>query len=142
MVEVYRARDMRLGRDAPAGVADDPARRQRFELEAIGDPPHRPAASSDPDRPHAIAKDGRILMPLGSPYWYWPPGILDSATGQFTQIPVGRSSRLPCSGMDAGRDGRGPRFAQQDLEVHSHGALRQPVPEYSESIWRLNPFIT
>jgi serine/threonine protein kinase len=39
MGEVYRARDTRLGRDValkilPAGFANDPARRQRFELEA------------------------------------------------------------------------------------------------------------
>src|SRR5436190_10951749 len=39
MGEVYRARDTRLGRDValkilPADVANDPSRRQRFELEA------------------------------------------------------------------------------------------------------------
>src|SRR5207237_7574713 len=39
MGEVYRARDTRLRRDValkvlPAAVADDPSRRQRFELEA------------------------------------------------------------------------------------------------------------
>jgi hypothetical protein len=38
--------------------------------------------------PNAIGKDGRVVMPLGSFTWSWPPGLLDPATGQFTRVPV------------------------------------------------------
>ena len=38
--------------------------------------------------PNAIAKDGRILMPLGTSTWYWPPGLLDPSSGEFTRIPA------------------------------------------------------
>lgn len=38
--------------------------------------------------PNAIGKDGRIVMPLGTPTWYWPAGVLDASTGKFTRIPV------------------------------------------------------
>jgi eukaryotic-like serine/threonine-protein kinase len=38
--------------------------------------------------PNAIGRDGRILMPLGSSTLYWPPGLLNASTGQFTRIPV------------------------------------------------------
>jgi len=32
--------------------------------------------------------DGRVLSPLGAPTWYWPPGLIDPATGRVTRIPV------------------------------------------------------
>lgn len=38
--------------------------------------------------PNAIGRDGRILMPLGSSTWYWPPGAIDPLTGRITRIPV------------------------------------------------------
>ena len=47
--------------------------------------PQRPALFIGPN---AIGKDGRILMPLGASTWYWPPGVLDPSTGQFSRIPV------------------------------------------------------
>ena len=43
----------------------------------------RPAPQSNPG---AISKDGRILVPLGTPTWYQPPGLLDPATGRLTAI--------------------------------------------------------
>jgi hypothetical protein len=34
----------------------------------------------------AVARDGRILTPLGASNWYWPAGILDPATGLSKRI--------------------------------------------------------
>lgn len=36
--------------------------------------------------PSALSNDGRILMPLASSTWYFPPGLLDPATGRLTAI--------------------------------------------------------
>ncbi len=38
----------------------------------------------DPDS----IRDGKLVSPIGSPYWYSPPGILDLATGESTRIPL------------------------------------------------------
>jgi hypothetical protein len=38
--------------------------------------------------PNAIGNDGRILTPLGTSTWYWPPGVIDPRTGAITRIPV------------------------------------------------------
>jgi len=40
--------------------------------------------------PNAIGKDGRLVMALGSAYWYWPAGVLDPTTGHFTRVPADR----------------------------------------------------
>jgi hypothetical protein len=37
---------------------------------------------------NAVGPDGRILSPLGAQSWYWPPGVIDPATGIATRIPV------------------------------------------------------
>jgi hypothetical protein len=36
----------------------------------------------------AVGKDGRILTPLAASAWAWFPGLIDSATGRSTRIPV------------------------------------------------------
>ncbi len=33
-------------------------------------------------------RDGRLVAPLAGPYWYWPPGIFDLATGKSARIPL------------------------------------------------------
>jgi hypothetical protein len=33
-------------------------------------------------------RNGRLVAPLGTPYWYWPPGIIDLATGKSARIPL------------------------------------------------------
>ena len=33
-------------------------------------------------------RDGKLVAPIGSPYWYAPPGIVDLATGQSARIPL------------------------------------------------------
>ncbi|SPF43382.1 Serine/threonine protein kinase [Candidatus Sulfopaludibacter sp. SbA4] len=38
--------------------------------------------------PNAVGSDGRILIPLGASTWYWPPGLIDPASGRFTRIPA------------------------------------------------------
>src|SRR5205814_2288794 len=56
--------------------------------------PEQPISIADGQRPafllssNAIGKDGRIVIPMGSTTWYWPPGVLDPSTGKFTRIPV------------------------------------------------------
>jgi len=47
----------------------------------------RPASSLTPN---AIARDGRILTPMGGSTWNWPAGILDPSTGRYTRIPLDR----------------------------------------------------
>jgi len=37
---------------------------------------------------NAVGTDGRILSPLGSPSYYWLPGLIDPSTGVATRIPV------------------------------------------------------
>jgi serine/threonine protein kinase len=37
--------------------------------------------------PGAI-RNGRMVSPLAGPYWYWPPGIFDLATGRSERIPL------------------------------------------------------
>ena len=36
--------------------------------------------------PNAVGKDGRIAMPFGSASWFWPAGVIDPASGKFTQV--------------------------------------------------------
>ena len=37
----------------------------------------------------SISADGQLLVPLASPdSWFFPPGIVDLATGTMTRIPV------------------------------------------------------
>ncbi|HEY1660771.1 MAG TPA: protein kinase [Candidatus Sulfotelmatobacter sp.] len=51
----------------------------------------RPASGERPASfitPNAIAKNGRILTPLGTSKWNWPAGILDPSTGRYARIPV------------------------------------------------------
>ena len=31
-------------------------------------------------------RNGRLVSPLAGPYWYWPPGIFDLATGKSERI--------------------------------------------------------
>jgi len=33
-------------------------------------------------------RNGRLVSPLAAPYWYWPPGIFDLATGTSERIPL------------------------------------------------------
>jgi WD40 repeat protein len=33
-------------------------------------------------------RNGRLVAPLASPYWYWPPGIFDLAKGTSERIPL------------------------------------------------------
>jgi serine/threonine protein kinase len=33
-------------------------------------------------------RNGRMVSPLAGPYWYWPPGIFDLATGRSERIPL------------------------------------------------------
>jgi len=33
-------------------------------------------------------RNGRLVSPLAGPYWYWPPGIFDLATGTSERIPL------------------------------------------------------
>ena len=33
-------------------------------------------------------RNGRLVSPLAGPYWYWPPGIFDLATGRSERIPL------------------------------------------------------
>ena len=44
----------------------------------------RIAAGLDPGSLH----NGRLVSPLAAPYWYWPPGIFDLATGTSQRIPL------------------------------------------------------
>lgn len=44
---------------------------------------HRPAFQIGPN---AVGKDGRVVMPLGTSTWYWPPGVIDPRTGEITRI--------------------------------------------------------
>ena len=37
---------------------------------------------------NAIGPDGRIVTPLGSSTWNWPPGVIDPWTGRYTRIHV------------------------------------------------------
>jgi len=32
--------------------------------------------------------NGRLVSPLAGPYWYWPPGIFNLATGASERIPL------------------------------------------------------
>ena len=65
MGEVYRARDPRLGRDVAIKVLPDPLRSS------------------------SISRHGRLLVPLASlASWFFPPGVVDLATGSVTRIPV------------------------------------------------------
>lgn len=38
--------------------------------------------------PNGVGNDGRIVMPLGTSTWYWPPGIIDPVSGAVTRLPV------------------------------------------------------
>ncbi len=58
-----------------------------------GGPPHelpfRAAVSGEPLAPNAVAADGRIALSLSAPdSWFYPPGVLDPATGVVTRVPV------------------------------------------------------
>jgi serine/threonine protein kinase len=33
-------------------------------------------------------RNGKLVAPMGSPTWYWPPGIFDLATGKSARIPL------------------------------------------------------
>jgi serine/threonine protein kinase len=72
MGEVYRARDTRLGREAalkilPSEVADDPIRRQRFELDARAVATlNHPNIVTDARRPMEMAAAGAQLAPIGA----------------------------------------------------------------------------
>ena len=33
-------------------------------------------------------RNGRLVSSLAGPYWYWPPGIFDLATGKSARIPL------------------------------------------------------
>jgi len=33
-------------------------------------------------------RDGKLVSPIGSPYWFSPPGVLDLATGESARIPL------------------------------------------------------
>src|SRR5262249_50784653 len=45
-------------------------------------------------RPNGVGKDGRVLMPLGTSTWYWPPGVIDPRTGEIKEIPVDHKSDI------------------------------------------------
>ena len=73
MGEVYRGRDTRLGREVavkilPAEVADDPSRRQRFELEA--------RAVAALNHPNNWPPDGQVValgLRMRSKMWEFQP---------------------------------------------------------------------
>jgi eukaryotic-like serine/threonine-protein kinase len=37
-------------------------------------------------------RNGKLVAPLAAPYWYWPPGIFDLATGKSERIPLDYTS--------------------------------------------------
>jgi hypothetical protein len=65
------------------------------EREVPRNGPLRPAFQISPN---AVGRDGRILMPLGTSTWYWPPGVIDPRTGEVTRIPVDFTSDIHALG--------------------------------------------
>ena len=67
--------------------------------------PVRLAVSGEPLAPNAVAPDGRIALSLAAPdSWFYPPGVLDPATGVVTRIPVQQMADYFVVGW--GADGR------------------------------------
>ncbi|HEY1207343.1 MAG: protein kinase [Bryobacteraceae bacterium] len=69
------------------------------------DVPARVAVSGEPLAPNAVGPDGRIALSLAAPdSWFYPPGVLDPATGVVTRIPVQQTADYFVVGW--GGDGR------------------------------------
>jgi tRNA A-37 threonylcarbamoyl transferase component Bud32 len=67
--------------------------------------PVRLAVSGEPLAPNAVGPDGRIALSLAAPdSWFYPPGVLDPATGVVTRIPVQQTADYFVVGW--GGDGR------------------------------------
>ena len=67
--------------------------------------PARIAVSGEPLAPNAVGPDGRIALSLAaSDSWFYPPGVLDTATGAVTRIPVQQTADYFVVGW--GGDGR------------------------------------
>jgi hypothetical protein len=53
------------------------------------DLPFHAQVSGEPLAPNAVAADGRIALSLSAPdSWFYPPGVLNPATGVITRVPV------------------------------------------------------
>ena len=88
-------------------VDKDGSRLERVSLK--GGPtvrvPARIPVSGEPLAPNAVGPDGRIALSLAaSDSWFYPPGVLDTATGAVTRIPVQQTADYFVVGW--GGDGR------------------------------------
>jgi hypothetical protein len=71
-------------------MVQDPPKSRLFRIPLNGGPEQEIAGNFDLGfgiDPGAI-RDGKLVAPLNSAHWYWPPGIFDLATGKSARIPL------------------------------------------------------